>query len=49
MNDVVLFLGAKDQDTLQYYYSAAEMVVMPSRLRELRHGGAGGDGLRRRP
>ena len=27
---VVLFLGAKDQDTLQYYYSAAEIVVMPS-------------------
>jgi D-inositol-3-phosphate glycosyltransferase len=30
LQDVVLFLGAKDQDTLQYYYSAAEMVVMPS-------------------
>ncbi len=28
--DVVMFLGAKDQDLLQYYYSAAEMVVMPS-------------------
>jgi D-inositol-3-phosphate glycosyltransferase len=28
--DIVTFLGAKDQDTLQYYYSAAEMVVMPS-------------------
>jgi D-inositol-3-phosphate glycosyltransferase len=27
---LVTFLGAKDQDTLQYYYSAAEMVVMPS-------------------
>ncbi len=27
---VVTFLGAQDQDTLPYYYSAAEMVVMPS-------------------
>ncbi len=30
IEDVVMFLGAKDQDTLQYYYSAAEVVVMPS-------------------
>jgi len=30
IGDVVTFLGAKDQDTLPYYYSAAEMVVMPS-------------------
>jgi len=30
VGDVVTFLGAKDQDTLPYYYSAAEMVVMPS-------------------
>jgi D-inositol-3-phosphate glycosyltransferase len=30
ISDLVTFLGAKDQDTLQYYYSAAEMVVMPS-------------------
>jgi D-inositol-3-phosphate glycosyltransferase len=30
IGDVVTFLGAKDQDLLQYYYSAAEMVVMPS-------------------
>jgi D-inositol-3-phosphate glycosyltransferase len=30
IDDLVLFLGAKDQDTLQYYYSAAEAVVMPS-------------------
>jgi D-inositol-3-phosphate glycosyltransferase len=30
IGDVVTFLGAKDQDMLQYYYSAAEMVVMPS-------------------
>jgi D-inositol-3-phosphate glycosyltransferase len=30
MDEAVLFLGARDQDTLQYYYSAAEMVVMPS-------------------
>jgi D-inositol-3-phosphate glycosyltransferase len=28
--DLITFLGAKDQDTLVYYYSAAEMVVMPS-------------------
>ena len=30
IGDVITFLGAKDQDLLQYYYSAAEMVVMPS-------------------
>lgn len=30
IGDVVTFLGAKDQDLLPYYYSAAEMVVMPS-------------------
>ncbi len=30
MSDLVTFLGAKDQDTLVYYYSAAEMLVMPS-------------------
>jgi D-inositol-3-phosphate glycosyltransferase len=30
IGDVVTFMGAKDQDTLQYYYAAAEMVVMPS-------------------
>jgi len=30
IGDVVTFLGAKDQDMLQFYYSAAEMVVMPS-------------------
>jgi D-inositol-3-phosphate glycosyltransferase len=30
ISDIVTFLGAKDQDLLQYYYSAAEMVVMPS-------------------
>lgn len=28
--DLVTFLGAQDQDALPYYYSAAEMVVMPS-------------------
>jgi D-inositol-3-phosphate glycosyltransferase len=28
--DLVLFLGKRDQDTLQYYYSAAEIVVVPS-------------------
>jgi len=30
IGDVVTFLGAQDQDVLQYYYAAAEMVVMPS-------------------
>jgi D-inositol-3-phosphate glycosyltransferase len=30
IGDLVTFLGAKDQDTLQNYYSAAEMVVVPS-------------------
>lgn len=28
--DLVTFLGTRDQDALPYYYSAAEMVVMPS-------------------
>lgn len=30
VGDMVLFLGKRDQDTLQYYYSAAEVVIMPS-------------------
>lgn len=30
IEELVTFLGAKDQDTLVYYYSAAEMVVVPS-------------------
>jgi D-inositol-3-phosphate glycosyltransferase len=30
ISDMVTFLGAKDQDTLVYYYAAAEMVVVPS-------------------
>ncbi len=30
IGDIVTFLGAKDQDMLPYYYSAAAMVVMPS-------------------
>lgn len=30
LDDLVLFLGKRDQDTLQYYYSAAEVVVVPS-------------------
>jgi D-inositol-3-phosphate glycosyltransferase len=30
VNDVVTFLGKRSQDTLPYYYSAAEAVVMPS-------------------
>jgi D-inositol-3-phosphate glycosyltransferase len=30
IEDLVTFMGAQDQDTLVYYYSAAEVVVMPS-------------------
>jgi D-inositol-3-phosphate glycosyltransferase len=30
IKDLVTFLGRRDQDTLQYYYSAAEVVVVPS-------------------
>jgi D-inositol-3-phosphate glycosyltransferase len=30
IEELVTFLGAKDQDTLVYYYSAAELVVVPS-------------------
>ncbi len=30
IGDLVTFLGAKDQDTLPYYYAATEMVIMPS-------------------
>jgi len=30
LNDIVLFLGKRAQVTLPYYYSAAEVVVMPS-------------------
>lgn len=30
IHDFVMFLGAKDQTILPYYYAAAEMVVMPS-------------------
>jgi D-inositol-3-phosphate glycosyltransferase len=30
MDQSVIFLGKRRQDTLQYYYSAAEVVVMPS-------------------
>jgi D-inositol-3-phosphate glycosyltransferase len=30
LGDLVLFLGAKDQDNLQFYYNAAEAVVVPS-------------------
>ncbi|MCL7453978.1 MAG: glycosyltransferase [Anaerolineae bacterium] len=31
IEELVTFQGAKDQDSLVYYYSAAEMVVVPSR------------------
>jgi D-inositol-3-phosphate glycosyltransferase len=30
LEELVTFLGAKDQDSLPYYYSAAAMVIMPS-------------------
>ncbi|MCL4507111.1 MAG: glycosyltransferase [Chloroflexi bacterium] len=30
LNDLITFIGARDQDTLQYYYSAADCLVMPS-------------------
>jgi D-inositol-3-phosphate glycosyltransferase len=30
IGELITFLGAKDQETLVYYYSAAEMVVVPS-------------------
>jgi len=30
VSDVVLFLGKQAQDTLPYYYSAAQVLVMPS-------------------
>ena len=30
LDDLVLFLGKRAQDTLPYYYSAADMLVMPS-------------------
>jgi D-inositol-3-phosphate glycosyltransferase len=30
LNDVVLFIGAKDQTILPYYYNAAEALIMPS-------------------
>ena len=30
LDEMVVFLGKKDQTTLPYYYSAAEMLVMPS-------------------
>ena len=30
LQDFVVFLGRQDQDTLPYYYSAAEAVIVPS-------------------
>lgn len=30
LDDLVIFLGKRDQDTLPYYYSAAEVLIMPS-------------------
>lgn len=30
LNDIVLFLGRRSQESLPYYYSAADVVVMPS-------------------
>jgi D-inositol-3-phosphate glycosyltransferase len=31
LDDLITFLGARDQDQLRYYYNAATFVVMPSR------------------
>ena len=31
LSGLITFLGARDQDQLQYYYNAADFVVMPSR------------------
>jgi len=30
MNDLVVFLGKRGQDTLPYYYSSADALIMPS-------------------
>ncbi len=30
LDDLITFVGARDQDTLQYYYAAADILVMPS-------------------
>jgi D-inositol-3-phosphate glycosyltransferase len=30
LQDLITFLGARDQDSLQYYYAAADVLVMPS-------------------
>jgi D-inositol-3-phosphate glycosyltransferase len=30
LSDLITFLGARDQDTLHFYFSAADMLVMPS-------------------
>ncbi|MCS7060365.1 MAG: glycosyltransferase [Anaerolineae bacterium] len=30
LNDLITFLGARDQETLQFYYAAADVLVMPS-------------------
>jgi D-inositol-3-phosphate glycosyltransferase len=30
LDKVIMFLGAKDQDTLNYYYAASEALIMPS-------------------
>ena len=30
LDDLVVFLGKRSQDTLPYYYSAAEILIMPS-------------------
>ncbi len=30
LNDLITFLGARDQETLQFYYAAADCLVMPS-------------------
>ncbi len=46
LDDLVIFLGKRDQDMLPYYYSAAEVLIMPSHYKSIRNGGPGGNGLR---
>ena len=46
LGERVRFLGAQPQRRLRLFYAAADVTVMPSLLRVLRHGGARGHGLR---
>ena len=46
LDDLVLFLGKRNQDVLPYYYSAADVAGDAQPLRILRIGGAGSDVVR---